>query len=343
MRRGLPRYLLAFVVAACVASMPQWSRPAQAASAPAGYRISVLARVPYAREMTVCGGALYVGTRRSSVYRVPLSGGPARPVVSGLIAPNGVTCLNGKLYVAERTRVIAYSPTDDGELKAGVVIRDGLPNLAHHGLRYIAAGPDGRLYISIGSPCNICKPKGIEGTIQSMKPDGSDFRRVAWGIRNSVGFDWRDGVLYFTDNGADMMGDDIPPDELNRLEPGGFYGFPYFGGTVRLTGFDKAAPPQKQIPPVFAFQAHVATLGVHFYEGAMFPELRGSALVAQHGSWNRTVPVGYQVVRLNSVEGSGMGETFLSDIGRPVDIKELPDGSLVVSDDRGGRIWRVSK
>ena len=343
MRQGLIRSLLCLASAAVIVMAAPQQRRAMAANAPAGYRISVLAKVPYAREMTVCAGALYVGTRQNAVYRVPLSGGPAKVVLSGLVAPNGVTCLNGTLYVAARTRVIAFRPTQSGPLTDGVDVVTGLPDLAHHGLRYIAAGPDGRLYVSIGSPCNICKPEGLEGTIQSMKPDGSDVRRAAWGIRNSVGFDWRDGIMYFTDNGADMMGDDIPPDELNRLEPGGFYGFPYFGGTVRLTGFEDATPPQKQIPPVFAFQAHVASLGVHFYEGTMFPELKGVALVAQHGSWNRTVPVGYQVVRLKSLDGAGMGETFLSDIGRPVDIKELPDGSLVVSDDRGGRIWRISR
>jgi glucose/arabinose dehydrogenase len=167
---------------------------------------------------------------------------------------------------------------------------------------------------------------------------------MAWGIRNSVGFDWNGGIMYFTDNGADRMGDDTPPDELNELQPGAFYGFPYFGGRVRLRGFEAAAPPAPQTPPAYEFQAHVATLGIHFYRGAMFPELGGEALIAEHGSWNRSTPVGYQVVRLRlGSSRSGNGQSFLSGVGRPVDVEELPDGSIVVSDDAGDRIWRVSR
>jgi glucose/arabinose dehydrogenase len=119
-----------------------------------------------------------------------------------------------------------------GSNRADLPIR--LPNQVHHGLRYIQAGPDGRLYISIGSPCNICQPEGLQGAIVSISPNGGDLRRIAWGIRNSVGFDWNGGIMYFTDNGADRMGDNTPPDELNELQPGAFYGFPYFGGRVRL-------------------------------------------------------------------------------------------------------------
>jgi glucose/arabinose dehydrogenase len=145
-------------------------------------------------------------------------------------------------------------------------------------------------------------------------------------------------------NGADGMGDNTPPDELNELRPGAFYGFPYFGGRVRLRGLEAATPPVPQTPPVYEFQAHVATLGVHFYRGTMFPELRGGALVAEHGSWDRSTPVGYQVVRLRIGSGfSGNGQSFLHGMGRPVDVKELPDGSIVVSDDAGGRIWRVAR
>lgn len=316
----------------------------QVASTSRGDRVEVFARVPAARAMAVCGGALFIGTTGNAVYGVPLSGGRAVRAASGLTAPNGVACLGNRLYVASRDRVSAFTPTPGGGLADRVDVQTGLPKLAHHGLRYIQAGPDGRLYVAIGSPCNICQPQGLQGTIVSISPDGGDIRRVAWGIRNSVGFDWSGGVMYFTDNGADGMGDNTPPDELNALRPGAFYGFPYFGGRVRLRGFEGATPPATQTPPVYEFQAHVATLGVHFYRGAMFPELRGEALVAEHGSWNRSIPVGYQVVRLRIGSGpSGNGQSFLRGIGRPVDIKELPDGSIVVSDDAGGRIWRVSR
>jgi glucose/arabinose dehydrogenase len=316
----------------------------QAIHAAPGARVAVFARVPAARALAVCGDALYVGTKGNAVYGVPLAGGPAVRAASGLVTPNGVACLGNRLYVASRDRVSTFTPVPGGRLanRADLPIR--LPNQAHHGLRYIQAGPDGRLYISIGSPCNICQPEGLQGTIISISPNGGDLRRMAWGIRNSVGFDWNGGTLYFTDNGADGMGDDTPPDELNELQPGAFYGFPYFGGRVRLRGFEAAAPPAPQTPPAYEFQAHVATLGVHFYRGAMFPELRGEALVAEHGSWNRSTPVGYQVVRLRvGSSRSGNGQRFLSDVGRPVDVKELPDGSIVVSDDERDRIWRVSR
>jgi glucose/arabinose dehydrogenase len=131
------------------------------------------------------------------------------------------------------------------------------------------------------------------------------------------------------------MGDDIPPDELNALRPGGFYGFPYFGGRIRLKGFEDARPPARQIPPVFDFQAHVATLGIHF-----FRSLGGDALVAEHGSWNRSIPVGRQVVRVRFQGGRPVSATtFLRGVGRPVDVKEAPDGSVLVSDDAGGAIY----
>ncbi|RWL18221.1 MAG: sorbosone dehydrogenase family protein [Mesorhizobium sp.] len=305
------------------------------ALAPGSARAEVLARVPAAREMAVCGDVLFVGTKRSSVYAVPVSGGRARRVASGFSAPNGVACSRGRLFVASRDRVTAFDIGPGGALSGRRDIRRGLPNSGAHSLRYIAVGPDSRLYVSFGSPCNICLPRGLQSTIVSMNQDGSDLRRVAWGVRNSVGFDWRGGTMFFTDNGADRMGDDIPPDELNALRPGGFYGFPYFGGRTRLKGFQDARPPAQQIPPVFEFQAHVATLGIHF-----FRSLGGDALVAEHGSWNRSVPVGRQVVRVRFRGGRPVSATtFLRGVGRPVDVKEAPDGSVLVSDDAGGAIY----
>jgi glucose/arabinose dehydrogenase len=305
------------------------------ALAPGPARAELLARVPAARAMAVCGDVLFVGTKRSSVYAVPLSGGRARRVASGFSAPNGVACSRGRLFVASRDRVTAFDIGPGGALSDRRDIRRGLPNSGAHSLRYIGVGPDSRLYVSLGSPCNICLPRGLQGTIVSMDQDGSDLRRVAWGVRNSVGFDWRGGTMFFTDNGADRMGDDIPPDELNALRPGRFYGFPYFGGQIRLKGFEDARPPARQIPPVFDFQAHVATLGIHF-----FRSLGGDALVAEHGSWNRSIPVGRQVVRVRFQGGRPVSATtFLRNVGRPVDVKEAPDGSVLVSDDAGGAIY----
>jgi glucose/arabinose dehydrogenase len=284
--------------------------------------------------MAVCGDILFVGTKGSSVYAVPLSGGRARRVASGFSAPNGVACSRGRLFVASRDRITAFDIGPQGALSGRRDIRRDLPSSGAHSLRYIAVGPDSRLYVSLGSPCNICQPRGLQGTIVSMNQDGSGLRRVATGVRNSVGFDWRGGTMFFTDNGADGMGDDIPPDELNALRPGGFYGFPYFGGQIRLKGFEDATPPARQIPPAFNFQAHVATLGIHF-----FRSLGGDALVAEHGSWDRSVPVGYQVVRVRFRGGRPVSATtFLRNVGRPVDVKEAPDGSILVSDDAGGAI-----
>jgi glucose/arabinose dehydrogenase len=303
--------------------------------APGAARAELLARVPEAREIAVCGDILFVGTLGSSVYAVPVSGGSARRVASGFSVPNGVACNGRRLFVASTDGVTAFDIGPGGELSGRREIRRGLPNSGDHNRRYIAVGPDSRLYVSLGSPCNICSPQGMQGTIVSMSQDGSDLRRVAWGLRNSVGFDWRGGTMFFTDNGADRMGDDIPPDELNELQPGGFYGFPYFGGRVRLKGFENAQPPAQQIPPVYEFQAHVATLGIHFFRG-----LGGDALVAEHGSWNRSVPVGREVVRVRFQGGRPVSAaTFLRNVGRPVDVKEAPDGAILVSDDAGGAIY----
>ena len=322
LKAGFLSARIGFLVLASVATLG----PAQA---------EVLARVPAAREMAVCGDMLFVGTKGSSVYAVPLSGGGARRVASGFSAANGVACSGGRLFVASRDSVTVFDIGRGGDLSGRRDIRRDLPNSEGHNLRYIAVGPDSRLYVSLGSPCNICRPRGQQGTIVSMNQDGSDLRRVAWGVRNSVGFDWRGGTMFFTDNGADQMGDDIPPDELNELRSGGFYGFPYFGGEIRLTGFQDASPPARQIPPVFNFQAHVATLGIHF-----FRSLGGDALVAEHGSWNRSVPVGRQVVRVRfQGDRPVSAKTFLRDVGRPVDVKEAPDGSVLVSDDAGGAIY----
>lgn len=288
--------------------------------------------------MAVCGDTLFVGTKGSSVYAVPLSGGRARAVASGFSAPNGVACAGNRLFVGSRDRISSFPIGAGGALGPRSDIRRGLPNSGVHSLRYLGVGPDGRLYVSFGSPCNICMPQGLQGTIVSMNQDGSDLRRVAWGVRNSVGFAWRGGTLFFTDNGADTMGDNIPPDLLNEAtSPGAFYGFPYVQGGVRLKGYQNVSPPRPVTPPVFRFQAHVATLGIHFFQN-----LGGDALVAEHGSWNRTVPVGREVVRVRFSGGRPEGvQTFARGVGRPVDVKEAPDGSILISSDAASAIYRM--
>lgn len=334
---------------------------------PPGFKISVFAEVPRARSIGV--GAppttVYIGSRHGTIHalRDTNRDGVADEVkerASGLNVPNGIAYLNSVLYVGERTRVSKWPVPAEWDaalsIKPLVPIFEDLPDKSWHGWRYMKFGPDGKLYVAVGSPCNICDVKGIEGTIIRMDPEGKNVEIVARGVRNSVGMDFhpKTGMLFFTDNGADMMGDDIPPDELNQVTKiGQHFGFPYLGGkSVRLTGYEKKTAPADAVPPVIEFQAHTASLGMHFYRGDMFPaEYKHDAFVAQHGSWNRTSPVGYRVmrVRFDSAGNAKSKEVFAEGwlkngvaSGRPVDINELPDGSMIVSDDYAGVIYRIS-
>ena len=328
---------------------------------PPGFAIRVFAEVPDARSLAVAdGGArIYVGTRGTDVFAVldPERDGVANEVVKvadGLNVPNGVAVAgDGALLVVEQSRLLQIEPSGATEeiMPAGV-----LPDDVFHGWRYARFGPDGLLYIAVGAPCNVCEIRGFEGTILRMRADGHDLQIFARGVRNSVGFDWhpRTKELFFTDNGADFLGDLIPPDELNRApEPDLHFGYPYqYGQAVPYPDFAGRDPPQPTTPPGLEFEAHVAALGIEFYDGDMLPAgYRGDAFVAQHGSWNRTDPVGYRVMRIRFDElGRPVGkEEFIAGwlrsdggvLGRPVDITELPDGSLLISDDHAGLIYRV--
>jgi len=282
-----------------------------------------------------------------------------RKLLDGLDAPHGLVFVGDWLYVAEtgaivRVRFDAAARTVAG--KPELVI-GGLPVGGNHWTKTLGYGPDGWLYVSIGSSCNVClEDDPSRATIARLQPDGTGFELYATGLRNAVGFDWRpaDGALYATDNGRDLLGDDFPPCELDRIEPGRFYGWPFvngmgvpdpdFGGQ----GGVKAAGA---VPPAHAFGAHTAPLGVRFYRGSAFPErYRGQAFVALHGSWNRTAKSGYKVVLLEwPADGGPIIESdfvtgFEQDgdvIGRPVDVQEGPDGALYISDDFGGAVYRV--
>jgi glucose/arabinose dehydrogenase len=236
------------------------------------------------------------------------------------------------------------------------VVVDGLPEETHHGWKYIAFGPDGKLYVPVGAPCNICNPDPPFATILRMNPDGTEREVVARGVRNSVGFDWHPETeaLWFTDNGRDWMGDDRPPCELNRVsEPGQHFGYPFVHGADLLDPeFGSGKDPADYTAPVQELGPHVAPLGMEFYTGAMFPEAyRGQVLIAEHGSWNRSDKIGYRVtlVRLDETREAAAYEPFArgwlqgeSNWGRPVDLEQLPDGSLLVSDDQTGAIYRIS-
>ncbi len=333
---------------------------------PPGFAIEIYARVPKARSMVVMEdwGVVLVGTRGDDVYAVVDMNrdGRADKVVrlfDNLKVANGIAYRDGWFYVAEQHRVVRFRADSLPTLARArpQALFDGLPDESWHGWRYARFGPDGRLYVSIGAPCNICEVDGLEGTIIRLTPGGGRPEIFASGIRNSVGFDFHPttGELHFTDNGADNMGDDSPPDEFNRAPRKGlWFGYPHFGGgRDRTPDFKNDPLPETAVFPEIDFGAHVASLGVSFYRGRQFPEsYRLDAIVAQHGSWNRSVPDGYRLVRIHfdkrthrAVSKEIFVDGWLRDglsWGRPVDVKEMSDGSLLVSDDKLGVIYRIT-
>ena len=363
---GMVRLIILFAILILAAAPTAAKEPLDLIRLSPGYTIEPYARVPGARSMAVVPslGVVFVGTRGDSVYAVidkNADGHPeeVRKVLNGLKVANGIDWRDGWLYVAEQHRVVRYAASDLKTLarsRPEVLFAD-LPDDRWHGWRYARFGPDGKLYIAIGSPCNICQTEGLEGAIVRMNKDGGRPEIFASGVRNSVGFDFQPATseLYFTDNGADNMGDDSPPDEFNHAPQSGlWFGFPYFGGGHDRTPDFRGDPlPRTPVFPVINFNAHVASLGISFYRGAMFPtDVRGDAFVAQHGSWNRSVPDGYRVVRIRfdprtrkAVKKEIFADGWLQgdqSWGRPVDVKELADGSLLVSDDRRGAIYRIT-
>jgi glucose/arabinose dehydrogenase len=333
---------------------------------PPGFKIEIYAgNVPGARSMALSkSGVLYIGTRsEGKVYAVidtnkDYKADKVITIASGLDMPNGVAIKGSDLYVAEVSRVIKY-PDIENHLEdppSPVVVNDNFPTTRHHGWKFIKFGPDGKLYVPVGAPCNVCKSEDPRfASIMRMNPDGSDLEIFAHGVRNTVGFDWSpiDHVLWFTDNGRDMLGDNEPPDELNRApEEGMNFGFPYmhgkdirdpeYGDDVDLSHFTK---PIQELGP------HVASLGMEFYTGSMFPEkYKNSIFIAEHGSWNRSKKIGYRVTFVK-LEGNtpvsyepfatGWLQSELYS-GRPVDVEQMADGSLLVSDDYAGMIYRIS-
>jgi glucose/arabinose dehydrogenase len=347
----------------------------EALKLPAGFSVALYAdNVPGARSMALGpDGTVFVGTRTNpgEVMAVVNRNGDQRAdevvtLVEGLNTPNGVAFRDGSLFVAEVSRILRYdgvmdyvrAPQASRKPLTPVVLIDSLPTDRLHGWKYLAFGPDGLLYFQVGAPCNICERADPYASVVRMKPDGSGFEVFARGVRNSVGLDWHPETraLWFTDNGRDMLGDEVPNDELNSADRAGLhFGYPYCHegsvldpefGAKRSCG-DYAAPAQKLGP-------HVAALGLKFYTGSMFPaEYRNRLFIAQHGSWNRTPeagPIGYRIMTAR-VEGGKVAayepfaEGWLQNRrawGRPVDILQMPDGALLVSDDTAGVIYRIS-
>jgi glucose/arabinose dehydrogenase len=330
---------------------------------PDGFRIEVaVADVADARSLALGErGTLFIATRRvGRVYAVTDANGdgrfdPPRVLLDGLRMPNGIAIHGGALYVAENHRIVRYDGIEQRlQSPPEPVLLARLPTETHHGWRYLAFGPDGRLYVAIGAPCNICDEPGF-ATILRMRADGSEREVMAAGVRNSVGFDWQPetGVLWFSDNGRDWLGDDQPPDELNRApQPGLHFGYPYcHGGDLPDPLYGRERRCEEFTPPALNLGAHVAALGVRFYTGEQFPEFyRGQLFIAEHGSWNRSEPVGYRLGLARIAEGrvvsySPFAEGWLGAdgvSGRPVDLLVAPDGSLLVSDDHAGVVYRIS-
>lgn len=352
--------LLAWVLlASCDAKVP-----VGAVTVPEGFAVNLYhADVPGARSLSLGpDGVVIVGSRGAGrVYALDDADGDGRAerraiLLEGLDSPNGVAYRDGFLYVAEIGRIRRWRFDADALAVRGEAqsVYGALPSEAHHGWRYIAFGPDGRLYVAVGVPCNVCDEPGY-GEIRSMDADGEAVRVVAEGVRNSVGFDWhpRSGELWFTDNGRDWMGDNRPPDELNRApRPGLHFGFPYcHGADIADPEFGRGRDCGDYRPPVQELGPHVAALGMRFYDGDMFPAAyRNQIFIAEHGSWNRSEKIGYRVslVRLESGEAVGyepFARGWLDDgtvRGRPVDVQVMPDGALLVSDDAAGAVYRIS-
>lgn len=332
---------------------------------PPGFHISVYAQgVTEARQMALgANGTVFVGSKRNgNVYAITDRDGDqvgetVRIVDSKLVEPSGTEFRDGSLYVSDLYRILRY---DDIESRLDdpprpVVVTRRLPDERHHGRKTIRFGPDGWLYVNVGAPCNACERRGF-AEIRRMRPDGSEMQTFAQGVRNSVGMAFHPdtGELWFTDNGRDHMGDDLPSCELNHAPRSGMhFGFPYcHQGDTPDPQLGEGRGCEAYTPPVAKLGAHVAPLGLAFYTGEMFPaEYRNQLFIAEHGSWNRSSKVGYLVklVRFDDqgrfVDQAVFARGWLQgqrNWGRPNDVLVMPDGALLVSDDQADLIYRIS-
>jgi glucose/arabinose dehydrogenase len=332
---------------------------------PAGFKINILAKVDKARSLCVSpDGTIFVGTKGDKVYAITDKNHDGKSVkvyeiASGLTAPNGVAFKDGNLYIGATSTIYRLDNIEahlDNPPKP-VKVYDKYPGDAHHGLRFIAFGPDGKLYVPVGAPCNICDPKPPYASITRINPDGTGFEIFARGVRNTVGFDWdpQTKEIWFTDNGRDNMGDNIPNDELNTAPKSGMhFGYPYcHQGNILDDEFGKGKNCSDYTAPVKLLGPHVASLGMRFNTGNMFPpEYKNAIFIAEHGSWNRSTPIGYRVAVIKRdangklKEPEVFAEGWLQNLrdvsGRLVDVQFLQDGSMLVSDDYSGVIYRIS-
>ena len=339
--------------------------PVDKLKAPKGFKIDVYATgMVNARSLREGDkGTIFVSSRLSDkIYAITDRNGKreARPVITGLYRPNGIAFHNGTLYIAELSQVSKVENIEDKldqAIKPTVIYSD-LPKDEPHGWKYLTVGPDNRLYFQVGAPCNICMPPDTHAQIRSINLDGSDMKVVARGIRQIVGMDWHPVTkqLYFTENQRDWLSEEFPEDKLNRLTKPGqeHFGFPYcHQGNMTDPEFGWGRDCKAEFTqPLVLLGPHSAPLGMRFYTGQMFPaEYRGAILIARHGSWNKTVKFGGDivVVKLNDDGTVRSVEPFItgflqnnSYIGRPVDLHVMKDGSVLFSDDFNGAVYRVT-
>ena len=334
---------------------------------PDGFAVQVYAdEIDNARQLALSeSGTLFIGSRRDKVHAVKDRDNDGRTdttfvIASDLNTPNGVALKDGDLYVAEISRIIRFNDVEENlsDNMSYEVVFDGYPEETHHGWKFISFGPDGKLYVPVGAPCNICdREEDIFNSITRLNADGTEMEIVHEGIRNTVGFNWHpeNNHLWFTDNGRDNMGDNQPGDELNYAgEDGLHYGYPYcHQGDIPDPEFGEEQSCDEFVAPAQVLGPHVAALGIEFWNNENFPAtMNGKAFIAEHGSWNRSTPIGY---RLMTVDVTADGEAsnyqvFLNGFrnndtdtthGRPVDLEWMSDGSLLVSDDHANQVYRI--
>ena len=343
--------------------------PLEKLNLPEGFVIEKYADVPNARQMNHGGdGVVYVGTRKDGdVYAVVDENGDGKSDAVHLIddnlnMPSGLAYKDGDLYVGAVSEILVYRNIDS-QLQnppKPEVLTDQLPDKRHHGWKYLGFGPDGKLYIPVGAPCNICLSDNPQfASILRMDINNpAQLESFASGIRNTVGFDWHPttGELWFTDNGRDMMGDDLPPGELNKISKRGqHFGYPFFhAGNIPDPKFGKDKQSDDYVHPALKLDPHVAALGIKFYLGNLFPkQYHEQVFMAEHGSWNRSKQAGHTGHRITVARKDSKGDLVYETLvdgwlqnnkawGRPVDVLELSDGSMLISDDKAGVIYRLS-
>lgn len=363
-----PRKIAALLIIAIVPSLASMagarsppSLPLANLRLPPGFSVELVARVPNARGLALSPkGILYVGSRSAgTVSAIDLNKkNQVIPLLTKQEMPTGLAYRDNTLYFSTVSKIFKLPGIDENLLTppSPVLVTDQLPDKDQHGWKYLGFGPDGKLYVPVGAPCNSCdEDKAGFATLRRMNPDGTKMEIIARGIRNTVGFTWhpKSGELWFTDNGRDWMSDDSPADELNRLTKiGSHYGFPYcHGGDLPDPSYKRSSKCSEFTPPVQKLGAHVAALGVRFGAKTNFPEpYRSGIFIAEHGSWNRSKKSGYRIsfVALNEKFEATKYEPFLEGFlekekawGRPVDLEIEPSGSLLISDDEAGAIYRV--